>query len=157
MKELEINPKATTMIAGAVYKEYIEGLAADANNITTACWWANNVDYEGSDVFGTAENYTKVFTEEYGYTPDYVCASASAVAVIFHEAILRANSFDPVKVRDELAEIDFTTFWGPVQFDERGMITSLDPPVLQIQNKELKVLFPNQIKQTDLVYPKPNF
>lgn len=157
MKELGINSKMVTMIAGAVYKEYVEGLGADANNVITACWWANNVDYQGTDVFGTAENYTKMFSDKYGYIPDYVCASASAVGVIFQEAIERANSTDPVKVRDELSAIDFTTFWGPIRFDERGMITSLDPPVLQIQNQELQVLFPGQIKQSELVYPKPGF
>jgi branched-chain amino acid transport system substrate-binding protein len=55
MKELDINAKMVTMIAGAVYKEFLEGLGADANGVTTVCWWANVVKYQGDDVFGTAE------------------------------------------------------------------------------------------------------
>lgn len=157
MKELDLQPKMLTAIAGAVYKEYIEGLGEHANNVSTACWWANNVSYQGSDVFGTAENYTKLFEETYGYTPDYVCASASAVGAIFQNAIETANSFDPVEVRNAIAESDFTTFWGPIKYDEKGQITSLDPPVLQIQDEELKVLHPESIKQADLVYPRPGW
>lgn len=157
MKELDVNAKAVTMIAGAVYKEYIEGLGSSANNVTTACWWADNVDYVGSDVFKTAANYSEMFQKKYNYTPDYVCASASAVGTIFQHAIETAQSTDPTKVRDAISASDFTTFWGPVKYDERGMMTALNPPVLQIQDKQLRVLFPEQIKQSELIFPKPDW
>ncbi len=157
MKELDLNAKMVTMIAGAVYKEFQEALGADANNVTTACWWANVVKYKGDDVFGTAEEYTRKFEEKYGYTPDYVVAASSAVGVVFQHGLEKAGVIDPAKVRDAIANLDVVTFYGPVKFGARGQNIGLNPPVLQIQNEKLLVIHPNEIAQTKLVYPAPRW
>jgi branched-chain amino acid transport system substrate-binding protein len=39
------------------------------------------------------------------------------------------------------------TFWGPVKFGPNGQITSLVPPVFQIQNGKTVVVHPAAIKQ----------
>lgn len=157
MKELNINPKMLTMVAGASYKEFVEGLQSDANYVTTAAWWHNSVQYEGDDVFSSAQNYTKLFEEKYDYTPDYVSASASVVGVLFQEAIENAGTTDPVKVRDALANLDIMTFYGPIKFDQKGMVSSLEPPVLQILDKKHITLYPEIIKNGEFNYPVPNW
>lgn len=155
MKELDVNPKMSTMVAGAAYKEFVDALGKDAEFVTTATWWHPSVTYQGTDVFGTAANYSQAFEKKYGYIPDYVVASATAVGVIFQAAIEQAGSIEPDKVRDALASLDITTFWGPVKFDERGMSSKLDPPVLQIIGGKHVPLHPSAIKAADVVYPIP--
>lgn len=155
MKEIDINAKMVTMIAGAVYKEFLEGLGADANGVTTACWWANVVKYQGDDVFGTAEEYTRKFEERYGYIPDYVCAASSAVGVVFQHGLEKAGVVDAAAVRDAIAGLDVVTFYGPVRFGPRGQNVGLNPPVLQIQDETLLVIHPDEIAQTELIYPVP--
>jgi branched-chain amino acid transport system substrate-binding protein len=157
MKELDVNAKMTTMIAGAVYKEFLDALGADANNVTTACWWSNVVRYKGADVFGTAAEYTQRFQEKYGYQPDYVVASSSAVGVVFQHALQNAGVIDSIKVRDELTKLDVVTFYGPIKFGPNGQNIGLNPPVLQIQDQKLLVLHPQDIAQTKLVYPAPRW
>lgn len=157
MKELDVNAKMVTMIAGAVYKEYIEGLNADANYVNTACWWFNNVEYQGKDIFGTAKNFTDIYNKKYGYVPDYANASCATVGIIFQNALERAGSTDPKKLRDAIASSDFMSFWGPIKFDERGMISALAPPVLQIQNGKLAVIHPDTIANSKLLYPMPKW
>jgi branched-chain amino acid transport system substrate-binding protein len=153
MQELGIKPKMITMIAGAVYQEFIDGTGDISEGVTSACWWHNNVTYQGEDIFGTAANFTKLYEAEYGYRPDYTCATSSAVAIIFQKAIETCQSTDPDKVRDAIAAMDFVTFFGPIKFDARGMSSALNPPILQIKGGKHIPVFPREISGMDLEYP----
>ena len=153
MKSLNVSAPLITMIAAPAYEEFTEGLGPDAENITSAAWWHNNVRYEGNDVFGTAANYTELFEEEYGTRPDYANASASVVGVVFQAAIESCACVDPVQVREELDELSITTFFGPIEFGETGQNTALDPPIFQIQGGQIVVLSPDDIATGELVYP----
>ena len=65
-------------------------------------------------------------------------------------AIERAGTIDRQKVRDALASLNVMTFWGPVRFGPTGQITSLEPPVFQIQGAKPIVVHPAPIRQGDL-------
>ena len=119
-------------------------------NVTSAAWWHPAVRYAGEDVFGSTVKYNELFEAKYKKVPDYVQASASASGVILQLAIQKAKSVDPKKVRDALASLDAKTFYGPVKFGTDGQITSLDPPVFQIQGSKPVVILPTDIKQADL-------
>ncbi|OYY07767.1 MAG: ABC transporter substrate-binding protein, partial [Rhizobiales bacterium 35-68-8] len=83
---------------------------------------------------------------------DYAEASASAAGAILQMAIAKAGTIDPEKVRDALASLDVTTFYGPVRFGPTGQIVSLEPPAFQIQDGKAKVFYPAAVKQTDLQF-----
>lgn len=147
MADQRIEAPVVTMIAGPAYREFIDATGAGAENISSAAWWHPAVRYKGVDVFGTAENYAKLFREKYKAEPDYGEASASVAGVLFQLAIEKAGTLDPVKVRDQLAAMDAMTFWGPVRFGQTGQINSLEPPVFQIQGGKTVVVHPPAIKQ----------
>lgn len=155
MKELGIHPKMITMIAGAAYKEFVDALGQDADFVTTASWWHPAAKYAGTDMWGTAANYVAEFQKKYGYTPDYVPASASTVGIIFQKAIEAAGVLDPEKVRDEIAKSDFVSFYGPIRFDEKGQSAALDPPVMQIQGGKHMAIHPSSIAEAEFIYPIP--
>ena len=73
--------------------------------------------------------------------------SASSVGAILQIAIEKAGSLDRKKVRDTLAELNVTTFWGDVKFGPTGQIISLKPPVFQIQKGTQVVIYPTEIAQ----------
>jgi branched-chain amino acid transport system substrate-binding protein len=150
MVDQEIKAPVVTMIAGPAYKDFIESAGQTAENVTSASWWHPAEHYEGKDIFGTTENYVKLFHDKYGSDPDYGQASASVCGALFQLAIEKAGSIDRDKVRDALASLDVVTFWGPVKFGANGQINSLEPPVFQIQGGKPIVLFPAAIKQGDL-------
>ena len=150
MRNAGLKVPVVTMIAGPAYKEYAESLGKQAENVTSAAWWHPAVRYSGEDVFGSTEKYNALFEAKYNKVPDYVQASASASGVILQLAIQKAGSVDPKKVRDALAALDAKTFYGPVKFGSDGQITSLDPPVFQIQGGKPVVILPADIKQADL-------
>ena len=66
---------------------------------------------------------------------------------LFQMAIEKAGSLDRQKVRDALAAMNVQTFWGPVKFGPTGQISSLEPPVFQIQGGKTVVVHPAAIKQ----------
>ncbi|MFW6076421.1 MAG: amino acid ABC transporter substrate-binding protein [Hyphomicrobiales bacterium] len=152
MADLGIEPKVLTMIAGPAYKEFIDALGEHAENVSSAAWWHPVVSYEGEDIFGTTSDYVAAFQAEYDAMPDYTEASSSAAGAIFQLAIDKAGSLEPQAVRDALASLDVTTFYGPIRFGETGQIVSLEPPVFQIQDGEPRVIFPDAVKQSDMRY-----
>ncbi len=147
MADQKIEAPVITMIAAPAYQEWIDGTGKLSENVTSAAWWHPAVRYKGKDVFGTTENYVKAFETKYKAIPDYAEASASAAGAILQIAIEKAGTLERQKVRDALAAINETTFWGPVKFGPTGQIVSLDPPVFQIQKGRPTVIHPAAIRQ----------
>ncbi|MCX5907546.1 MAG: amino acid ABC transporter substrate-binding protein [Deltaproteobacteria bacterium] len=151
MGDLKISAPVVTMIAGPAYKEFVDAAGPLAENVSSASWWHPAVRYKGEDVFGSTENYNKMFQAKYGLVPDYAQASASSVGAILQVAIEKAGTLDRKKVRDMLAEMNVTTFWGDVKFGPTGQIISLKPPVFQIQKGTQVVIYPTEIAQAQLL------
>lgn len=151
MGDLKMEAPVVTMITAPAFVEFIKATGKASENITTAAWWHPAARYKGKDLFGTTENYNKLFTAKYKIDPDYSPASASAAGAILQMAIERAGSLDRKKVREELSKINDMTFWGPVKFGPTGQITSLEPPVIQIQGGKHVAIYPASIKQGELL------
>jgi len=150
MSDLGLKAPIVTMVAGPAYKEYIDGLGNLANGVTSSSWWHQATSYKGVGVWPTTEDFYKEFLAKEKSDPDYVHASCAAAAVILQDAIERAGTTDKKKVRDELAKTDVTTFYGPVKFSANGMNQGRDLPIIQVQDKQIKVLGPADIKNGDL-------
>jgi branched-chain amino acid transport system substrate-binding protein len=149
MNDLGLRPTVITMIAGPAYREFVEAAGPLADNVSSAAWWHPAVRYNGKDVFGTTEAFNKAWDAKYKGEADYAEASAAAAGAILQLAIEKANSIDPKQVRDALAAMDTETFYGKVKFGPTGQITSLEPPVFQIQGGKPVVIHPAAIKQSD--------
>ena len=152
MNDLGLRPTIVTMIAGPAYREFIEAGGPLAENVSSAAWWHPAVRYNGKDVFGSTEAFNKAWDEKYKGEADYAEASAAAAGAILQLAIEAADSIDPKQVRDALAAMDTETFYGRVKFGPTGQITSLEPPVFQIQGAKPVVLHPAAIKQSDFKF-----
>ncbi len=150
MADLRIEAPVVTMIAGPAYKEFVDALGKGAENITSAAWWHPAVRYKGSDVFGTTENFNKLFRAKYGRDPDYGEASSAVAGAVLQLAIEKAGTTDRKAVREALANMKVSTFFGPIEFGPTGQVHSLQPPVFQIQNGTQIVILPEVIKQGSL-------
>jgi branched-chain amino acid transport system substrate-binding protein len=147
-----LNPPVITMIAGPAYREFIEASGDLANGVSSAAWWHPAVRYEGEDIFGSTEAFNAAWEAKYGAEADYAEASAAAAGAILQLAIEEAGSLEPRAVRDALAAMDVETFYGHVSFGETGQITTLEPPVFQIQDGRPMVVYPEAIKQADFTF-----
>jgi branched-chain amino acid transport system substrate-binding protein len=73
---------------------------------------------------------------------------------VLADAIDRAGSLDKSKVRDQLAKTDVMTFYGPIKFSANGMNQVRDLPIIQVQDKQIKVLAPADLKNGTLTLIK---
>jgi branched-chain amino acid transport system substrate-binding protein len=150
MADLGVKAKIITMITGPAYKEFTDGLGDLANGISSWTWWHHATTYKGVGVWPTTESFYKEFVAKEKSDPDYIHASCAAGAVVLQNAIERAGSIDKDKVRDALAKTDIVTFYGPVKFSPNGMNQVRSVPIIQVQNKKIMVLQPDEIKNASL-------
>ena len=150
MADQKVSAKVITGINGPQYREWIDAVGAVGNGVTTASWFHSSVRYKSEDLFGSTENFVKLFMAKYGSEPDFTQASGAAIGVILQMAIEKAGTLDRDKVRSVLANTEFKTFFAPVKFGPDGEANSYIPPIYQIQDKKVVVIYPDAIKQSDL-------
>jgi branched-chain amino acid transport system substrate-binding protein len=154
MADLGVKAPIITMVAGPAYKEYVDGLGTLANGVTSSSWWHHATNYKGIGVWPTTEGFYKEFVAAQKEDPDYIHASCGAAMDVLMAAIERAGSLDKTKVRDEVAKTDVTTFYGPIKFSANGMNQVRDLPIIQVQDKAIKVLAPADVKNGEMTLIK---
>jgi branched-chain amino acid transport system substrate-binding protein len=150
MSENKVSAPVITMLAGPAYPEFTESLGDIANGVTSVTWWHPALRFKENDVFGSTENFVKLFQAKYHKVADYAQASSSVAGVVLQLAIEKAGSIDPEKVRDVLANTKFDTFYGPIKFGPSGQNVTADNPIFQIQNKKITIIAPADVKAGDL-------
>ena len=116
--------------------------------------WAPTMSYE-DEWFGTAGDYTATFEDEYGYVPPYQAAESTAAVLVFVDAIRRAQSFDPDKVRAALVATDLNTFYGDIRFGSEGNNIAKPMILRQIQNGKYVPVAPSQFVSGEMIFPRP--
>lgn len=150
MSDLGVKAPIITMMTGPAYKEFTDGLGTLANDVTSYSWWHHATSYKGVGAWPTTAEFYNEFTTKNKHDPDYIHGSCAAAAVVLGNAIERAGSIDKAKVRQALASTDIVTFYGPIKFSPNGMNQARTVPVIQVQDKKIKILAPDSIKNADL-------
>jgi branched-chain amino acid transport system substrate-binding protein len=104
----------------------------DANFTLCSTQWAETMTYKDK-WFGFAGDYAETFSKKYDYAPPYQAAESSAAVLVLADAIERAGSLDPEKVRDALAATEMETFYGNIKFDSTGKNIAKPMVLRQIQ------------------------
>lgn len=150
MADLKFNPPVTTMIAGPAYREFVEALGPSAEGLTSASWWHPALRYVNcKGLWDSTEAFNAAYRKKYDREPDYGEASSAACGVVAQLAIEAAGSTEPETMREALAAMDATTFFGRIKFGPNGQVSTLEPPVFQIQGGKPLVLRPGSVKQAD--------
>ncbi len=105
--------------------------------------------------FGDPAKYAALFKQTYNYDPPYQAAESSASVEVFADAIARADTLDPAKVRDALATTDLMTFYGPVKFDATGKNIAKSMVMYQVQNQKYVVVAPAKWATGKPIFPAP--
>ncbi len=150
MADLGVKAPVITMITGPAYKEFIDALGPLAEGVTSASWWHHSAQFKGNDPWGTTKAFYDEFVKREKSDPDYVHAAAAAALVALQKGIEKAGTLDKAKVRDALASLDVTTFYGPIKFSANGMNAGSELPIIQVQKSRIAVLYPDRVKQGTL-------
>ncbi len=126
-----------------------------ANGVLCPTQWAETLSYKGP-YFGTAAEYDKAFKaayKDYKNVP-YQSAQASAAVLVWHDALKRAQSLDPDKVRDAIAATDLKTFYGSIKFSKAGNNVAKPMVLRQIQDGKYNVVAPSEWASHKVEYPR---
>lgn len=119
-----------------------------------ASQWDRHLSYSDK-LFGSAEDFAKLFEKTYGYAPPYQAAESAAAVEVYKNAFERANSLDKKKVRDAIARTDMQTFYGNIKFDKTGKNIAKPMVLYQVQDGEYRVVAPKKWASAKLRWPTP--
>ncbi len=153
-KELDINPDMLAIAVAPCDPAFVEELGADANYILGTAQWVSALPYHGP-VFGSAQDYARIFREKFGEEPDYHAAAASACGVACQLALEDAATLNSEEVRAALESLDATTFYGRIRFNEQGRDTYNPMVATQIQEGRSITVWPEQLATGSILYPAP--
>jgi branched-chain amino acid transport system substrate-binding protein len=152
-KSLSISPKMYSFTVGVPSADFRNALGADANYAFGMTAWLPDASLKDK-WFGDAQQFAKAYKERFGYEPDYHAASAAADVEAFAEAIEKAGSTDPQKVRDAIAKLNFESLYGTISFGQNGQI-DLPQTVIQIQNDQVVPVYGQKGFIQQPKYPMP--
>lgn len=146
-----LSPLAMYFTIAPVEPEFIEVLGEDAEYILgTTEWEPSLVDLPGYDRF--VDGYREMFDEE----PVEDVATAYGLAQILQMAIEEVGEIDDEAINDALHTMEATTVFGKYSVDpDTGMQTGKRIYVLQIQNGERHIVWPEEFATAELIFPMP--
>ena len=142
MKELGISSRVFGVgsWAGA---DFIKLAGKAGEGIYAAVPYSSSLDTEGN------RNFVASYQQAYGNSPDkYAMAGYNAVNIVM-DAIERAGSAEPEKIRDALKKTDYQAPNGKFMFDDKGQAYGFSAVLVQITDGKLQVVADTTIKKHD--------
>ena len=137
---------------------YRESLGSKATGVIMQLPWDSRLAFS-DPIFRDSKSYVAYYNKNNSRPLSYHTVGASACITTYVEAMRKAGSLDPAKVRAALAATDITTAFGPVKFspDGDGDPILMGAKIGQVQNAEVQVVFPTEVKTANLIYPTSNW
>ncbi|HUV03417.1 MAG TPA: hypothetical protein VMW67_08310 [Desulfobacteria bacterium] len=139
--------------------EFVQTMRRDADFIVSRSAWAG-LDNKQPLVTEVNEFYKTRHPE--GADMDGQTAREFTAFLVLAEAINRAGSTEPEKIRQALAETDWpaenlVTGWEGVKFDATGQNSTATPAMLQRQEGRWRTVWPSEIAPVEAHVPASNW
>ena len=140
------NPQVIVAEKGAEPVQFAQALGNLADGVIVGGYWDSSFPYPG------AAQLRQAFERETKQTYSQHIADSYAAAQILLDAIGAAGSTDATKINDAIGRTDKTYVVGPVKFDDQHT-SKLPIAELQWQGGQTKVVWPNERKTGNLLFP----
>jgi branched-chain amino acid transport system substrate-binding protein len=137
---------------GFALPEFVTDAGQAGEHVVTAALWAPGVPYP------RAAEFAETYRARYGEYPTYHGAGAYACIQVIADALHRAASTDPERVRVALADTELMTVFGPVRFESFDGYTNQNRAptfVLQVLGGQHTVVWPPEAATVAYVFPDP--
>lgn len=153
VKEVGLKPRVIAGIAtGFALPAFLTGAADAAEGFLVTMVWNPDVRYPGAQSL-----YTRLKAALNGAEPSQHAAQSYAAMLAAVDAVKRAGSSDPEKVRSALAQTNLKTAFGPVTFRTYGGYTNQNSVVgliTQVQNGRFVTVGPASAARGKLILGK---
>lgn len=148
MAELDFTPPFSLLIRAPDAPTWVEATGVNGDYVMFSPGWHHAMDFPG------VEELNEKHMELMDRPADPIVGPAYALIQILAAAIEDAGTLDRDDIRDAIAATDMETVIGNVTFREDG--TGVVPTVmLQYQEGEVQLVWPEEFATADLVYPAP--
>jgi len=157
MKKLDVNAAFIGGGAGYLMPDFYTALKEDSEYVISVGSWNNDLPC------AAVKDFSARFQKKYGeFLPEHAGESYVIMWVI-KEALEKAKSSDPQKVRDALASLDLTQ--GPAasmpgchtKFNEAGWNEKVHPVMVQWQKGQLRSIWPKDSQAVKPAWPVPKW
>jgi branched-chain amino acid transport system substrate-binding protein len=159
MKQQHFDPIAFGgLLGGQVSNDYVNALGADADYTLCSSPWGADLKIQGNAEAQAA------YKSQWNEDMDDTSAAGFAAAAVYWDALERAGSTDPGKLRDAVAatnldpgDRNYIDLAG-CKFDDKGYNTRAAVDIKQIKDKAWHSVWPSQYASDfQVVWPKPKW
>lgn len=150
MKQMGVNIPINGGSGGFVQPEFYKGVGKDAEGLLGVAHWNHDIDAD-------ARRVNDAYQKAYGEFIFEYAGGLVAQTFMIANALERAASSDPAKVRDALASLDVSGGYaamcpgGKVKFDQTGKNIYAHPVGVQWQHGDLVAVFPKDEARAPLM------
>ena len=146
LKRIAWRPKALYASVGPALPRFYEQSGADSELVFATSLWEPRANYPG------AMQFYRDFIDVYQETPGYHAGLAYAGGQVLEKAMTEVESVDRDKVRRALFNLDTMTIIGRFGVDKTGKQVRQHTFIIQWQNGEKELVWPNQIKTAEPIF-----
>lgn len=152
MKQMAVNIPVNAGSGGITMPDFYKSVGKDAEGVAGVAHWNHDINADAKTVNAAYEKLYGQFIMEYA-------GGLVAQTYMLANALERAASTDPQKVRDALATLDVSSGYaamgpgGKVKFDNTGKNIYAHPVGIQWQKGDLVSVFPKEDAQATLMKP----
>jgi branched-chain amino acid transport system substrate-binding protein len=153
--ELDLNPRMFIGGgAGFTTPQFLQAAGPNAEFVFSVTQWTPDVRWPGAQAF--AAKYRARFHED----PEYHSAEGYAALYLVREALNKAGSVDPKRVRQTLARLETDGVFGPIRFENYNGYTQQNRHpmvVVQVQGGHFVTVYPPRWAAAPARYPLPSW
>jgi len=158
LRQQGISVKAASLLVAPTLPEFSDALGEAADGVIGPAHWENGVTFSRES---TPEGWSWIGPSQAGelsdgVDPDYHAACGAAAVLSYVKAIEEAGSVDVDAVRDTMGDLTFMSFYGKWGIDpETGKQVDHDMVLIQWQNGEKRIVWPESAQTAAPLYPMP--
>jgi branched-chain amino acid transport system substrate-binding protein len=148
LKTEGVKPKMLGFTVGPGLREFADQLGADAEGVVGLVQWLRTSREPG------AQDFAYRFAQRYGYNPGVYAVLGYSAGEILEAAIRLAGTTDHEAVREQLRTMYFQALIGSYSVTPNGRQKGRTNILLQWQNNERRLVAPEQLANSALIYPR---
>ncbi|CAA0125294.1 Leucine-, isoleucine-, valine-, threonine-, and alanine-binding protein [Halioglobus japonicus] len=143
-----VKPNMLGFTVGPGLREFADELGPDAEGILGVVQWLRTSREPG------AQDFAYRFARRYGYHPGVYAVMGYSAGEILEAAIRLAGTTEHSAVREQLRTMYFQALIGSYAVNDTGRQIGRRNLVLQWQNGERRLVAPEQLANSPLIYPR---
>jgi branched-chain amino acid transport system substrate-binding protein len=144
--------------AGYVVPEFLQSVGEDGNYIISRAAWALGL----GQLKPLVTKVNQIYRSRYRADMNETNARSFTGFFVFADAINRAGSTDPYAIRAALKQTSIPGErlimpWKGVRFNQQGQNVLADGLLVQILDREYKIIWPPNLAETGVIWPAPSW